>query len=136
MTRWLEVARGAPAVPAQARRPAPGLEALDAFEERAAIREFDGGQTRAEAEARALAEVAQAAGIAPGDLRRRWAAHPDARDYLRHLLDHGPATAGAVAVALGWGPRRAWQAEARLRAAGLVRMDNLGRAMPVTGGKQ
>ena len=31
---------------------------FDAFEERAAIREFDGGQTRAEAEAAAYEEVA------------------------------------------------------------------------------
>ncbi|WP_176559607.1 hypothetical protein [Rubellimicrobium roseum] len=44
--------------------------ALDAFEERAAIREFDGGQTRAEAERAALGEVAQAFDIAPELLAR------------------------------------------------------------------
>lgn len=45
--------------------------ALDAFEERAAIREADGGQPRGEAEAAALAEVAQEAGEDPVDLRQR-----------------------------------------------------------------
>lgn len=44
----------------------------------------------------------------------------DARAYLAHLTQHGPATVGAAGAALGWGATRAWQAEARLRAAGLV----------------
>lgn len=46
---------------------------------------------------------------------------PDALAYLAHLRRNGPATYGAMASALGWGATRAWQAEARLRAAGLVR---------------
>ncbi|MGY6409898.1 MAG: DUF4326 domain-containing protein [Alkalilacustris sp.] len=121
---------GAAAAPPPAPTLAPGLEALDAFEERAAIREADGGQAREEAEAGALAEVAQAAGMAPEALQRLWAAHPDARTYLAHLTQHGPATVGAVGSALGWGATRAWQAEARLRAAGLVVMGPGGRAVP------
>lgn len=39
--------------------------ALDHFEERAAIRQFDSGQSRAEAEAAALAEAARAWGVDP-----------------------------------------------------------------------
>ena len=39
--------------------------ALDAFEERAAIREFDGGQPRPEADRDALRETAAAYNIAP-----------------------------------------------------------------------
>jgi hypothetical protein len=38
---------------------------LHAFDERAAIREFDGRQTRAEAERAALGETAIACGISP-----------------------------------------------------------------------
>jgi len=54
---------------------------------------------------------------------------PDARAYLVRLRLHGPATYGAMASALGWGATRAWRAEAKLRAAGLVRMCELGRAV-------
>jgi hypothetical protein len=56
---------------------------------------------------------------------------PDAGAYLDRLRLHGPATYGAMASAMGWGATRAWQAEAKLRAAGLVRMGELGRAVPV-----
>lgn len=55
----------------------------------------------------------------------------DPETYLDHLRLHGPTTYGAAATALGWGATRAWQAEARLRAAGLVRYDALGKAHPV-----
>lgn len=44
-------------------------DALDHFEERAAIREHDGGQTRAEAEAAAMLEAAEAYGIPADELR-------------------------------------------------------------------
>lgn len=43
------------------------------LEERAAIREYDGGQERSEAEAKALADVAQVTGISPETLQRIWA---------------------------------------------------------------
>lgn len=54
----------------------------------------------------------------------------DADAYLDFLRRHGPATYGVMASAMGWGATRAWQAEARLRATGLVRMGELGRAVP------
>ena len=55
---------------------------------------------------------------------------PDAGAYLDRLRLHGPATYGAMASTLGWGATRAWQAEAKLRALGLVRMGAHGRAVP------
>lgn len=106
-----------------------GSAALDAYEERAAIREADGGQPKAEDAA--LAGTAQAAGVTPEALLRLWTDHPDAHAYLAFLLRHGPATAGAAAATFGWHATRAWQAEARLRAARLVSMDALGQAVPV-----
>lgn len=60
---------------------------------------------------------------------------PDAGAYLDRLRLHGPQTYGAMAAALGWGATRAWRAEAKLRAAGLVRMGKHGRAVPVEGAK-
>ena len=54
--------------------------------------------------------------------------HPDAVALADALRLHGPLTDGAAASRLGWGATRAWQAEARLRAAGLVRFDHLGQA--------
>lgn len=55
---------------------------------------------------------------------------PDAGAYLDRLRLHGPATYGTMAAALGWGATRAWRAEAKLRAAGLV-VYREGRAVPV-----
>jgi hypothetical protein len=49
----------------------PDELARDIFEERAAIREFDGGQTRAEAERAAWPEARRAAGITALDDWRR-----------------------------------------------------------------
>lgn len=43
------------------------------LEERAAIREYDGGQSRSEAEAGALDDVAQATGMDRNTLRQIWA---------------------------------------------------------------
>ena len=53
---------------------------------------------------------------------------PDAAALFDFLVHEEPHTYGAAASRLGWGATRAWQAEARLRAAGLVRLDKLGRA--------
>ena len=53
---------------------------------------------------------------------------PDAGAYLNRLNLHGPATYGAMASAMGWGTTRAWRAEAKLRAAGLLVYDEAGRA--------
>jgi len=54
----------------------------------------------------------------------------DAEAYLAVLLRDGPQTYGAMASILGWGGTRAWQTEARLRAAGLVRYGEFGKAQP------
>lgn len=59
---------------------------------------------------------------------------PDAGTYLDRLRLHGPQTYGAMARAMGWGATRAWQAEARLRAAGLVRYHEPTGAASVTEG--
>ena len=153
MTRWLQAAQGRAEARAEPTDTAPGLcgaapratergvssvssvlsegdradpgglAALNTCKESAAICEA--------AKAAALAEVANAAGIAPEALQRLWCAHPDTRAYIDHLMQHGPATVGAAGSALGWGATRAWQAEARLRAAGLVVLGPLGRAQPI-----
>jgi hypothetical protein len=60
---------------------------------------------------------------------------PDPGAYLDRLRLHGPATYGTMAAALGWGVTRAWQAEAKLRAAGLVLLGELGRAVPTERGQ-
>ena len=57
---------------------------------------------------------------------------PDAGAYLDRLRLHGPATYGTMATALGWGATRAWRAEAKLRAAGLVQYRE-GKAEPKPG---
>jgi hypothetical protein len=49
-------------------------DALDCFEERAAIREYEGGQTRVEAEIAAMHEAAETYGIATEALRAAVAA--------------------------------------------------------------
>ena len=59
--------------------------------------------------------------------------HPDAATLLDFLRREGPHTYGAAASGLGWGATRAWQAEARLRAAGMAEIGELGRVHPVVG---
>lgn len=55
---------------------------------------------------------------------------PDAGAYLDRLRLHGPTTYGAMASAMGWGATRAWRAEAKLRAKGLLRYhDGKGRGV-------
>lgn len=107
---------------------AGALDLLDRYEERAAIREHDGGQPRVEAEADALVEAAKGAGLTANMLRKLWAEHPDAKAFLAYLAATGPTACSDVAHALQWDRRRAWQAEARLRASGLVTLDYEGLA--------
>ena len=57
----------------------------------------------------------------------------DAETYLAMLHRSGPQTCGAAGSILGWGATRAWQTEARLRAAGLVRYGEFGKAQPTEG---
>ncbi|WP_058275775.1 hypothetical protein [Ruegeria atlantica] len=58
-------------------------DAVDHFEERAAIREYDGGQNRSEAKAAALIEAARAAGIVVTDLRTAIAARREGKAWER-----------------------------------------------------
>lgn len=53
-------------------------------------------------------------------------AQGDPAAYLDHLRKHGPKPYGAMAFSLGWGATRAWQAEAKLRASGVITLDNRG----------
>ena len=83
---------------------------------------------------REVAKIAEVAGLPAQNSKtinvaRTHGLDADAGKYLDFLHLHGPATYGAGAVALGWGATRAWQAEAQLIAAGLVRYDSLGKAV-------
>lgn len=85
-----------------------------------------------------IAEVAEVAAHRaqnpkPVPVARADGLNPDAGEYLDFLHLHGPTSYGAFATVLGWGATRAWQAEARLRAAGLVRHNSLGKTYPVSG---
>lgn len=98
MTRWLQAAKQGSSAGAEhseqaTAKPKPVLSVLSVLSE--------GG--------RADPAPARADGL-----------EPDASAYLDWLRLHGPATYGAMAAALGWGMTRAWRAEAKLRAAGLV----------------
>ena len=53
----------------------------------------------------------------------------DAGAYLDFLQLHGTCTYGAFAKTRGWAATRAWQAEAQLRAAGLIAYDGFGRTV-------
>ena len=80
------------------------------------------------------AGVAEVAGVAAPPLQIQKctpsaAPEGDAATLAQALRLHGPMTQGAAALALGWGATRAWQAEAQLRAAGVVRLDHWGRAV-------
>lgn len=66
----------------------------------------------------------------PEEANRADGLEPDAGAYLDRLHTHGPATYGAMATALGWGATRAWRAEAKLRALGLIRIGEFGRGQP------
>lgn len=85
-----------------------------------------------------VAEIAEVAALScekpkPVSAMRSDGLNYDAGAYLDYLHLHGPSTYGAFATALGWGATRAWQAEAHLRAAGLVRHDSLGKLRANTG---
>lgn len=70
--------------------------------------------------------------LTPEALDRKDDLEPDAGAYFDRLRTHGPATYGAIATAMGWGATRAWRAEAKLRALGLVRLGEFGRVHPNT----
>lgn len=79
-----------------------------------------------------VAQVARVARTPPPKLEMIPSAG-DAEALLDVLRRDGPLTCGAAAAALGWGATRAWQAEAQLRAAGLVLYGMQGDARPLIG---
>lgn len=91
----------------------------DAYEERAAILEYDAGLCRADAERQAAAETGH-----------RPEPKSDAEAYLDALREIGPCGYGPVAVFLGWGAGRASAAEIELRQAGRIVYDRTGRGKP------
>lgn len=83
-----------------------------------------------------VAEVAEIAGQAtkkakPVEMVRADGLGQDDGAFLAFLHAHGPSTYGAIATLLGLGATRAWQAEARLKAGGLVCADVLGKLHPI-----
>ena len=85
MTRWLAAAQRAAGGLTKLTEPPRGQvlsvvsvlsgaekNAIDLIEERSAIREFDGGQSREAAEAGALGDVARATGLSTGALILIW----------------------------------------------------------------
>ncbi|MFO7853723.1 MAG: hypothetical protein R6V44_00565 [Paracoccaceae bacterium] len=114
---------------------ATALDRLDAFEKGAAIAEHDNGLAREEAETdtspeRGLVLESTAAGRMVAEFSdAEKGIETDADALLAHLRANGSATYGAAARATGMGATRAWRAEARLRAAGLVTLGPLGEAM-------
>lgn len=107
MTRWLQAARQATADETQPTEPTNSGQWANGGEGKTAyggvlsvLSVLSGGES---------ADPARAAGL-----------DQDARTYLDRLRLHGPASYGAMATTLGWGATRAWRAEAKLRAAGLV----------------
>ncbi|MEO1724771.1 MAG: hypothetical protein AAFR84_20535, partial [Pseudomonadota bacterium] len=110
-------------------------ELLDIFEERAAIREFDGGESREQAEAAAAIEI----GMPPRDVPSGDEKPVDESDYealLAALREHGPLTPGAAAQQMEWGATQACQAMATLKKQGRVNVDQLGQAAPVEEGSE
>jgi len=90
-----------------------------AYEERAAILEYDAGLCRSDAERQAAVET----GYQPEP-------KSDAEAYLDALREIGPCGYGPVAVFLGWGAGRASAAEIELRQAGRIVYDRTGRGKP------
>ena len=106
------------------------------FDVQAALAEIEGGEPPPSESRETLPRVAHVAHVVrprPGKSGTSGGAgagqlHPDAAELADLLRLRGPTTYGAAASTLSWGAARAWQAEARLRAAGMVRLDKLGRA--------
>ncbi|MEO0958790.1 MAG: hypothetical protein AAFY66_10070 [Pseudomonadota bacterium] len=113
----------------------PTLEQIEAFEERAAIREFDGGESRERAEAAAAIEI----GMPPRDVPsgdEKPVDQSDCEALLAELREHGPLTPGAAAEQMKWGATRASRAVSSLKRQGRVRLGSLGEAVPVVEGSE
>ena len=113
------------------------------FDAHAKLAEITGGTpatsaTSATPQAETPRRVADVASVAAPQRQKPQTARadgldPDAGAYLDRLRLDGPATYGAMASAMGWGATRAWRAEAKLRALGLVQMGPLGAAQAKEG---
>lgn len=123
MTRWLQAAKQGSG--AGAKHPEPAKPAPRAIEGRA--------DTTVKGVLSVLSVLSEGKRAEPAPARAD-GLEADAGAYLDRLRLHGPSTYGAMASAMGWGATRAWRAEAKLRAAGLVQMGELGRAVPTEGG--
>jgi hypothetical protein len=119
-----------------------------AFEERAAILEYDAGLSREEAEQQATAEVYGSERVVVsisetgvGKTGETFSIRPmeavefdpvsrpsDPETYAEALRVHGPMSYGMAVRVLGWGGTRAGQAEMVLRAAGRIAFSGHGRA--------
>lgn len=119
MTRWLQAAQRATDLGTKPTHPTkPASKAIEGGTDTAGSGVLSALSVLSEGE-RAEPAPARADGL-----------DPDLRAYLDLLREAGPQTYGAAASTLGWGATRAWRAEAKLRAAGLVHMGELGRAVP------
>ena len=120
MTRWLQAAQRAADLGTQPTQPTkPAQKAIEG-----------GADTTAKGVLSVSSVLSEGGRADPAPPARADGLDPDAGAYLDRLRLRGPATYGAMASAMGWGATRAWRAEAKLRALGLVRMGELGRAVP------
>lgn len=117
MTRWLQAARQA----------APRTQPTKPTKPNQRLTEFGADST-----GKGVLSVSSVLSgrVTPAAQDRADGLEPETGAYLDRLRIHGPATYGAMATALGWGATRALQAEAKLRALGLVWMGDFGRAHP------
>jgi hypothetical protein len=124
MSRWLEAARQAPIAP----------DKTD-LTDKTHVKVEGMGSISNPVGVKSVLSVLSAGGIV-GETPAKSAKTlpPDLASYLAFLQSNGPASYGAAATALGWGATRAWQAEARLRAAGLAIIDKSGKAAPADRG--
>ena len=81
-------------------------ETFAAWAERAAIREIDGGQSRAAAERAALAEISGRLGACVDVLRLAWLCHSDVLRLRPYCAPSGELTKDATAALAGWGQSR------------------------------
>ena len=121
MTRWLQAARQATNFATKPTNPTETMQSSDS-----------GRDTTVNGVLSVSSVLSEGGSADPAPPARSDGLDPDAGAYLDRLHLHGPATYGAVASAMGWGATRAWRAEAKLRAAGLVQYRE-GKAEPKPG---
>ncbi|MDZ4068338.1 MAG: hypothetical protein U1E06_16045 [Tabrizicola sp.] len=120
MTRWLQAARQEAPPRTELTEPTKPKERLN---EGGAVATVKGLLS-------VMSVLSEEGTLSPEPKDRTDGLEPDAGAYLDRLRIFGPATYGAMATAMGWGATRAWRAEAKLRALGLVRLGEFGRGHP------